>query len=775
LVKCPTIVAIDFALVGSTRTVVGHFQMTRALAGTLLALAAVCCGREVPEPGGSRASSRLVTDGYAEPGSCAVCHADIAASYRTVAMARSFGRPDPADLIEDYTDRNRLDHGPSGLAYEMVRQGDRFLQRRSETGTAGRPGRTFDREVTFVIGSGRHARTYLHLDPGGEMTEMPVSWYTQERAWGMSPGFDRADQADFFRPITYTCLFCHNGLPPLPVASDSPILPQLFPRDLPSGIDCQRCHGPGDRHVRLARSRTSSFAEVRGSIVNPARLPRERQMDVCMQCHLETTSSANWSGLVAFGRGVFSFRPGQDLAAYRMHFDHPPGGGHDDKFEIAHQAYRLRQSACFRKSGRMTCTTCHDPHRRPADPAAYYASKCLGCHSMRECAPAQHRAGESGGTVNCAPCHMPARRTDDVVHVTMTDHFIQRTQPPESVLLAARREATGRYAGPIVFYRPEEVPEGRTKDLVLGVASVLDDVDRDRGLAILQDAIAALDPPTPEPHFQLGITLVSVGRAREAITVLQRAADLAPRNGRILLALGNAMEADGREDDALGAYARALAVRPDDPAAHTNAGRLLARHGRLQEALDHFDSAGRVGDVLALSNRGAILARLGRSAEAETALNEALLIKPGLAEASLELGALLLARGDPDGALAVLEDGAGRNPTHAALQARVAWILATSPRAGVRNGAVALQWAERAVTLSRRGDPRALDSLAAALAETGRMSEASRVAVEAGRAATAAGQTDLAQAIESRRRVYETGRPYREAMVNTGAARKGNP
>src|SRR5439155_5835237 len=338
--------------------------MSRGLAGVLLVLAVPGCGGKAAGPGAGVARPGLVTDGYAEPGSCAACHADIAKSYREVAMARSFGRPDPADFIEDYAAHNRLDHRPSGFTYEMVRRGDRFLQRRSESGAVGRPARTFEREVTFVIGSGRHARTYLHLDPEGEMTELPVTWYAQERAWGMSPGFDRADQPDFFRPVTYTCLFCHNGYPPLPAASDSPILPQLFPQDLPSGIDCQRCHGPGERHVRLARSRTSSFGEVRGSIVNPARLPRERQMDVCMQCHLETTSSADWSGLVAFGRGVFSFRPGQDLASYRTHFDHPPGRGHDDKFEIAHQAYRLRQSACFLKSGRMTCTTCHDPHRR---------------------------------------------------------------------------------------------------------------------------------------------------------------------------------------------------------------------------------------------------------------------------------------------------------------------------------------------------------------------------------------------------------------------------
>src|SRR5438093_1367817 len=232
--------------------------MPRHLACILFTLAILGCGRHKT----GDASSASETRGYADPGSCDGCHSDIAASYRTVAMSRSFRRADPADVIEDYTRKNRLTHEPSGFTYEMLERDGRFFQRRFE------------------------------------------------------------------------------------------------------------------RHVLLARSRSTSFREVRASIVNPARLPPERRMDVCMQCHLETTSGGNWSGVIAFGRGVFSFRPGDELAAYVRHFDHPPGTGHEDKFEIAHQAYRLRQSACFKASaGRMTCTTCHDPHRRPADPAAHYTAR----------------------------------------------------------------------------------------------------------------------------------------------------------------------------------------------------------------------------------------------------------------------------------------------------------------------------------------------------------------------------------------------------------------
>jgi Flp pilus assembly protein TadD len=753
--------------------------MREPLAGLALAIVVVSCGgapsTETPPPPAVRGrtpGAALTTDGYARPDSCGGCHRDLAASYRSVSMAQSFRRPGPEDFVEADAPRNRIEHAKSGFIYEMRRDDGRLIQRRFERDPEGRPVRIFDREVTFVIGSGRHARSYLHLSPTGEMTELPVTWYAQERAWGMSPGFDRSDQPDFFRPVTYACLFCHNGYPALPRGADSPLAPQLFPRDLPSGIDCQRCHGPGQRHVDRATDRTAPFAEVRRSIVNPARLSLERQMDICMQCHLETTSSATWNGLVVFGRGVFSFRPGEDLAGYQWHFDHAPEAGRGDKFEIAHQAYRLRQSACFKSSaGRMTCTTCHDPHRRPERPEEYFSSKCLGCHRLEECAPAasvaraaaSHAAAGPAEAPGCISCHMPSRRTDDVVHVTMTDHLIRRTHPPLPDRLAPRAEATGAYRGPIVFYRREEIPKGPERDLVLGVASVLDGVDADRGLALLEKAVAAIDPALPEPHFQLGLTLQARGRLPEAHVRLARAADLAPGNARVLLALADALAALGREEEALARYEQSIAAWPGGTEAHTNAGGLLARAGHLSQALARYSRAIalRGDNAQAHASRGAVLARLGRGEEAEAALREALRIDPREPSAATNLATALRARGDDAGAVRALRDGAARNPSNPGLPTRLAFLLATARDPRIRNGREALDLARSAVAATGRKDPRALDALAAALAETGRVAEAVALAGEAGRLAAAQGEEGLAAAIAARRHGYEAGRPYR--------------
>ena len=69
----------------------------------------------------------------------------------------------------------------------------------------------------------------------------------------MSPGFDHPNQLDFHRAIDGECMSCHNGFPPgekYPVGTDEAI----FPKEIPTGIDCQRCHGPGGSHVQAALS-----------------------------------------------------------------------------------------------------------------------------------------------------------------------------------------------------------------------------------------------------------------------------------------------------------------------------------------------------------------------------------------------------------------------------------------------------------------------------------------------------------------------------------------
>ncbi len=57
---------------------------------------------------------------------------------------------------------------------------------------------------------------------------------------------------------------------------------------IPNGIDCERCHGPGELHIKEKfEGKIIDIAnEIDFSIVNPAKLPIDLQFDVCQRCHI---------------------------------------------------------------------------------------------------------------------------------------------------------------------------------------------------------------------------------------------------------------------------------------------------------------------------------------------------------------------------------------------------------------------------------------------------------------------------------------------------------
>ncbi|HVG25189.1 MAG TPA: hypothetical protein VND45_13615 [Thermoanaerobaculia bacterium] len=360
----------------------------------------------------------MLLGGYVDDAACATCHADRAKTYQHVGMARSFYAARGSKVIEDYA-APPFFHAPSGQYFEMRRRGDEVVFRRWQLARDGAPIHVFEQVVDWIIGSGNHARTYVYRTASGELYELPLTWYSQSRQWAMSPGYDRPDHEGVTRRVRHECMFCHNAYPGVAGEPLTYWRSQSFPAELPQGIGCQRCHGPGAEHART---------QSRDSIVNPARLSTKQRNDICYECHMQPTVML--PGLRRFGRDIYSFRPGQALDDYALRVDvDEEGQSRGERFEINHHPYRLEQSRCFRESeGRLSCLTCHDPHRKTND----YKKACLSCHA------AAHRVNG-----DCTSCHMPKRRPQDVVHTVMTDHFIRR-DPAGAEFLAPRAEREPR-------------------------------------------------------------------------------------------------------------------------------------------------------------------------------------------------------------------------------------------------------------------------------------------------------------------------------------------
>src|SRR5919198_337307 len=74
----------------------------------------------------------------------------------------------------------------------------------------------------YVLGSGAHARSYLHRTSRGSLVELPLGWYAEKGGgWGMSPGFDTA-HPQTRRLTSYECVFCHAAYPKIPANHDAP-------------------------------------------------------------------------------------------------------------------------------------------------------------------------------------------------------------------------------------------------------------------------------------------------------------------------------------------------------------------------------------------------------------------------------------------------------------------------------------------------------------------------------------------------------------------------
>ena len=413
------------------------------------------------------------------------------------------------------------------------------MKRHQVDAATGRRINELERSVTLAIGSGNHAVTYAHRTAQGRLFELPLSWYSKDGAYAMSPGYDRADHFDFRREISESCLFCHsNGRTPEP-------------------IGCDRCHGSSAAH----RARPS-----RGSIL------KTQSLDICLQCHLETSSSRFLDSLRLPGREVFSYRPGEPLGDYRVHFAPPMGS--DDRFEINSAGYRLLQSRCYRESkGAMTCVTCHDPHS-----ARVKSETCRQCHVK----PHTER--------DCAPCHMPQRITSDAIHVSMTDHRIER----RPTFVNPQREDHTPYTGPLVnFFTHADA-------IALERANTLDPTVHDirRFLAATNDTSLKI---------ALGRALIRAGRPDEAVAAVEKTSDSA---GRTYLAVAYAVQGETRR--ALAVLREVLAENPDYALARINL-------GITQEAL-------------------------GNKADAIAAYEQAILIQPDASEARRRLNALRQAR-----------------------------------------------------------------------------------------------------------------------------------
>jgi len=252
-----------------------------------------------------------------------------------------------------------------------------------------------------------------------------------------------------------------------------------------------------------------------------------------------------------------------------------------------------------------------------------------------------------------------------------------------------------------------------------------------------------LDAKDPEIHYNFAEVLIQAGRLDEAIAHYRRALEITPNDSRIFNNLGDALVRQGRFDEAITEFRQALAIDPNAAGVHGNVGNVLAGQQRFREAMWHYQ--------------------------------QALRINPDSAETHHRLATLWLAQGQTEPALAHWREAVRLQPDSVPLLLQVAWVLATSPEAAVRNGGHAVALAERAARLVGTPTPAVLDVLAAAYAEAGRFPEAAQTVQQALALLPEQTNAAAADALRSRLKLYQAGAAFRESKPAEGGPRDHPP
>jgi len=203
--------------------------------------------------------------------------------------------------------------------------------------------------------------------------------------------------------------------------------------------------------------------------------------------------------------------------------------------------------------------------------------------------------------------------------------------------------------------------------------------------------------------------------------------------------------------------------QPDNARARNNYAVDLLQAGRFSEAQEQASAAIRLKPSIAEAHKtlGVALLAGGHGEEGIAELQRATELDAEDGSAWRNLGEAYGAKGDLASAARAFVQAARRLPDDVFVLNRAGWLLATAPDAGIRNGAEALSFAERAVDLTRRRDVTSLDTLAAAHAELGHFDRAAAAAAEALALARDTGQAAMIPELEGRLAEYRARRPMR--------------
>ncbi|HEY3251649.1 MAG TPA: tetratricopeptide repeat protein [Ignavibacteria bacterium] len=569
---------------------------------------------------------------------CYDCHSGIYNTFKKNGMGRSFYLPNDTNMIEDFQNNNVIYDKKSNYYYRMYKSGNDYYQMEYRTDEKGNRTHELVRKIDYVIGSGNQTRSYITQE-NGFLYEMPATWYTIKKKWDLSPGYQNINYR-FSRPIRQECLNCHNSYADYVEYSDN-----RYTGKIPLGIGCERCHGPGELHVKHQEEKEKNKEEkIDSTIVNSGHLDSKLQFDVCLQCHLQGDMH-----VLKEGKKQNDFKPGMSLNEVKGYYFH--GNIKEGEFKVASHGARLMMSKCFIKSGgKLVCTTCHNPHESVKDiKRRDMNDKCKACHEIQTLSVSNSKANhtESG---DCISCHMKQGGAINVPHVNFTDHWIRKEiqTVSESEVNSLMEDKSSSEKTPVTL-KEFNNSDDKYSEINLAIAYIKYYEEKHNLNNYLELAIPVLERGTynyPEHKnalYYLGKAYFHHQKYQDAERCFKKLIKLDSTNADAFYLLGSALEKLNKFGEAIEALRNSISVFPENYKAYNSLGNIYSNINNTNKAIESYNQSIKIlsNYTNAFNNLGDVyLNMLNDTAKARIYFEFAIKYDPDFTMALLNLGNL---------------------------------------------------------------------------------------------------------------------------------------
>ncbi|HTD65720.1 MAG TPA: tetratricopeptide repeat protein [Candidatus Limnocylindria bacterium] len=259
-----------------------------------------------------------------------------------------------------------------------------------------------------------------------------------------------------------------------------------------------------------------------------------------------------------------------------------------------------------------------------------------------------------------------------------------------------------------------------------------------------------------------GYAYLATGAYERAVSDLTEAIKIDSRDDSFYCDRGTAYDRKGEFVKAMKDYDEAIRINPTNLVAYYNRGCIGQERGELDSAIRDFTRAIQIDptNVDSYYNRSVAFSDKGALDKAIADLNEAIRLEPHNGTFYCDRGHVFSRKEEWTKARADYSEAIRVDPNNADAHNELAWLLATSPDASVRNGVRAIAIAKRACELAEWKNPNHIGTLAAANAEAGDFEEAVKYQKQV-LSSTVLNKTERSDETQ-RLELFQQRKPYRD-------------